>query len=65
MKSLQLGITWNTFGLCGFINPTQYLWAEAWKQLCLQDCSPGTLVTSPSSLPKTLPQEIFVQAQAA
>lgn len=64
MKSLQLGTTWDKFGLCGFINPTQYLWAEAWTQLSLQDGSPAAIM-SPSSLSKTLPQGIFVKAQTA
>lgn len=65
MKILQLGTTWDKFGLCGFIKPTQYLWAEAWTQLSLQDSSPAALIMSPSSLSKTLPQGIFVQAQTA
>lgn len=63
MKSLQLGTTWDKFVLCSYINPTQYLWAEAWTQLSLQDISPASL--SPSSVSKTLPQGIFVQAKTA
>lgn len=62
MNSLQLGTTWNKFGFCGFINPTQYLWAEAWTQLSLQDSSSAALIMSPSSLSKTLPQGIFCES---